>query len=182
MKNLSAILNSSDNIISKQINTPVGDLTLLASSSNLLAVLWDNVCEAPQQKPLIASIKQTKSHPIIMETQKQLNEYFRGERQEFNLPIALNGTDFQKQAWQQLIKIPYAETISYGEQALRLGNKNKARAVGLANRMNPLSIIIPCHRVIGGNGRLVGFAGGVARKAYLLDLEKRTVNYICNTP
>ena len=88
------------------------------------------------------------------------------------MPLSPQGTPFQIQAWQQLSAIPYAETISYGEQAKRLGDKNKSRAVGMANGCNPISIIIPCHRVIGSNGKLVGFAGGLDKKSYLLNLEK----------
>ena len=88
------------------------------------------------------------------------------------MPLVINGTDFQIQAWKQLLKIPYATTITYSQQAEKVGNKNKARAVGLANGLNPIPIIIPCHRVIGSNGRLVGFGGGLEKKACLLKLEK----------
>jgi methylated-DNA-[protein]-cysteine S-methyltransferase len=114
---------------------------------------------------------------IIVQTKKQLTEYFQGKRKFFDVPLAPHGTDFQMKAWQQLLKIPYASTISYAEQAEKMGNKNKARAVGRANGSNPISIIIPCHRVIGSNGHLVGFGGGLDKKAYLLALEK-----ICTGP
>ncbi|MCP4494344.1 MAG: methylated-DNA--[protein]-cysteine S-methyltransferase [Gammaproteobacteria bacterium] len=97
---------------------------------------------------------------------------FSGKRKVFDLPLVINGTHFQTQAWQQLLKIPYGQTITYGEQAKRMGDKNKARAVGMANGYNPISIVIPCHRVIGSNGKLVGFGGGIERKALLLQLER----------
>ncbi|EKD72741.1 MAG: hypothetical protein ACD_45C00599G0001, partial [uncultured bacterium] len=98
----------------------------------------------------------------------------QGKRKMFDLPLVIDGTDFQIQAWKQLLKIPYSSTITYGEQAEKMGDKKKARAVGMANKLNPISIIIPCHRVIGNNGQLIGFAGGLEKKAYLLKLEKTT--------
>lgn len=112
---------------------------------------------------------------LSQKTKKQLNEYFQGKRKIFDLPLVYNGTEFQIQTWKQLIKIPYAKTISYAEQAERIGNKNKARAVGLANGLNPISIIIPCHRVIGSNGHLVGFGGGLEKKSFLLKLEQKNL-------
>ena len=106
------------------------------------------------------------------QTKKQLEEYFKGKRRLFDVPVVIKGTDFQMQVWEELLKIPYAETISYGEQATRIGDKNKARAVGMANGFNPISILIPCHRVIGSNGHLVGFGGGLDKKAWLLTHEQ----------
>jgi len=103
---------------------------------------------------------------------KQLTEYFAGERKIFDLPLVLNGTAFQILAWKQLMKIPYAQTISYAEQAEKIGDRKKARVVGMANGLNPIPIIIPCHRVIGSNGQLTGFAGGMDKKTYLLNFEK----------
>lgn len=112
--------------------------------------------------------------PDRFETAKcQLAEYFNGRRQEFDLKLAPQGTEFQKQVWKQLVKIPYGQTISYGELARRINNPKASRAVGLANGKNPISIIIPCHRVIGANGSLTGFGGGLEVKQYLLDLESR---------
>lgn len=118
------------------------------------------------------NLKENSSEKTIIKTKQQLNEYFDGKREMFNIPLAINGTDFQKQAWQELQKIPYGETISYGEQAQRIGDRKKARAMGMANGRNPISIIIPCHRVIGANGSLTGFGGGIDRKAYLLEMEQ----------
>ena len=103
----------------------------------------------------------------------ELREYFDGKRREFDLPLAPEGTDFQKRVWEELCKIPYGETRSYGEIAAALGNTRAARAVGLANNKNPIPIIVPCHRVIGADGALVGYAGGVEAKDFLLKLEKK---------
>ena len=155
-----------------RMNSPVGELLIVASSKGLHAVLWDVILDHPIVAEAIRLLKQVKNTVIISEAKKQLIEYFAGKRILFDLPLSPQGTPFQIQAWQQLSAIPYAETISYGEQAKRLGDKNKSRAVGMANGCNPISIIIPCHRVIGSNGKLVGFAGGLDKKSYLLNLEK----------
>lgn len=108
---------------------------------------------------------------ILLGAERQLGEYFSGTRTVFNLPLEPRGTDFQKQVWQQLLKIPYGQHISYGEQARRLGRPKASRAVGAANGKNPIGIIIPCHRVIGASGSLTGFAGGIEMKRQLLALE-----------
>ncbi len=155
-----------------EMPSPVGTLTIIASVKGLHAVLWDIDRDNDQYKKIIATCRKFKNDEIITQTKKQLTEYFSGDRKKFDLPLVLNGTDFQIQAWKQLQKIPYAKTISYGEQAAKIGDKNKARAVGMANGCNPISIIIPCHRVIGSNGRLVGFGGGIERKEFLLKLEQ----------
>ena len=109
---------------------------------------------------------------LFLEAIDQLKGYFKGERTRFDLELKVQGTDFQKMVWKELVKIPYGETISYGELARRIGNPNACRAVGLANGKNPISIIVPCHRVIGKNGSLTGFGGGLEAKKTLLDLEK----------
>jgi methylated-DNA-[protein]-cysteine S-methyltransferase len=103
---------------------------------------------------------------------RQLQEYFAGNRRDFDLPLDPVGTEFQQQVWHVLRTIPYGETISYGEQARRLGDVNKSRAVGAANGRNPISIIVPCHRVVGSTGKLTGFAGGLDTKAWLLQHER----------
>lgn len=105
------------------------------------------------------------------EAKRQLAAYFAGSRTEFDLPLALQGTPFQQRVWEELTRIPYGDTISYGELARRIGNPNASRAVGLANGRNPISIIVPCHRVIGANGKLTGYGGGLSRKERLLALE-----------
>ena len=107
------------------------------------------------------------------ETQKQLKEYFSMKRKIFDLPLVLNGTEFQKKAWKQLLKIHYGKTISYGEQAERIGDAKKARAVGAANARNPISIVVPCHRIIAKNGDLTGFGGGLDNKKFLINLEQQ---------
>lgn len=112
------------------------------------------------------------SNEVIQETKKQLEEYFKGERKEFDLPIHMEGTDFQRKVWKELIKIPYGKTLSYGEIAKNIDNPKASRAVGNANNKNKISIIIPCHRVIGTSGKLVGYGGGLWRKEWLLNHEK----------
>ena len=109
---------------------------------------------------------------LFLEAIDQLGAYFKGELKGFDLKLNVQGTNFQKMVWQELVKIPYGETISYGELAKRIGNPNASRAVGMANGKNPISIIIPCHRVIGKNGSLTGFGGGLEVKKVLLDMEK----------
>lgn len=172
MKKSRSIKNLPENAVYDEITSPVGKLTLVATTKGLHAVLWDNDCQHSYLNSTVKKLYRCKNDKIINKTKKQLTEYFQGKRKVFDLPLVLNGTDFQMKAWKQLQKIPYSKTITYGQQAERVGNKNKARAVGLANSMNPISIIIPCHRVIGSNGRLTGFGGGLDKKAYLLALEK----------
>lgn len=155
-----------------EINSLVGRLTIITSSEGLHAVLWDIDRENVQCEEIIKGLIKSENEKTIVQTKKQLIEYFQGKRKIFDLPLVLTGSAFQIQAWNQLSAIPYSSTISYAEQAAKMGHKNKARAVGMANRLNPISIIIPCHRVIGSSGHLVGFAGGIEKKAYLLNLEK----------
>ena len=147
------------------MDSPVAKLTIITSSKGLHAILWDH-------EELTENIVRSGTDKTILKTKQQLTEYFDGKRKVFDLPLVLDGTDFQIQAWKQLLKIPYGKTISYGEQATRIGDKNKARAVGMANGQNPISIIVPCHRVIGSNGTLTGFGGGLDNKAFLLNLEQ----------
>ena len=111
--------------------------------------------------------------PILKKCLKQLDEYFKGKRQNFSLELELEGTDFQKKVWEQLQRIPYGETASYKDVAVAIGNEKAVRAVGGANGMNNIAIIIPCHRVIGADGNLVGFGGGLWRKVWLLNHEKQ---------
>ncbi len=155
-----------------EMDSPVGKLTIITSPEGLHAILWDIDRKNQKYEKMISDLSKSKDEKILVQTQKQLIEYFQGKRKAFDLPLVLAGTDFQMQAWNQLLKIPYGTTTSYAEQAEKIGNKNKARAVGMANGLNPISIIIPCHRVVGSNGHLVGFAGGIEKKAYLLRLEQ----------
>ena len=115
----------------------------------------------------------SSSDIIIEKTILQLTEYFNGKRKHFNIPLDLSGTNFQLKAWEALKKIPYAKTVSYSDQAKLIGNPKASRAIGNANNANPISIIVPCHRVIGKSGKLVGYGGGLGRKDYLLELEQK---------
>jgi methylated-DNA-[protein]-cysteine S-methyltransferase len=151
-----------------EMASPVGLLKLVAHDTALVAVLWEN--ENPKRVRL-AELVEDKKHPILLETQKQLNEYFSGQRQVFDLPLDFEGTEFQQKVWQALLTIPFGETRSYKQIAEQLGNVKAVRAVGAANGKNPISIIAPCHRVVGANGKLVGFAGGLENKDILLKLE-----------
>ena len=153
-----------------EMPSPVGILKLVATENALVAVLWEN--ENPKRVRLAELIEQV-DHPILLETQKQLREYFAGTRQQFDLPLDFEGTVFQKKVWQALLGIPFGETRSYRDIAEQVGNIKAVRAVGAANGKNPISIIAPCHRVVGVNGKLVGFAGGLNNKEILLGLEKQ---------
>ena len=117
-----------------------------------------------------------KETPLIRECFNQLKEYFQGTRREFTIPIEAEGSEFQKKVWKALLDIPYGQTRTYKEIAIAIGNEKACRAVGMANNRNPISIIIPCHRVIGANGKLVGYGGGLDIKEKLLNIEKLTVN------
>lgn len=119
---------------------------------------------------------ESNKSPLIKETIEQLEEYLQGKRKSFDIPLDPKGTEFQKSVWNELLKIPYGETCSYGEIAKRIGNPKAARAIGMANNRNPISIVIPCHRVIGASGKLVGYGGGIAIKEKLLNLEKENLN------
>ncbi len=158
------------NFVYKLIDSPLGKLTIVARSSKLVAILWEN--DQPNRVRL-GEMEQQDSDSTLLEVEWQLQEYFQGKRQQFDLPLEFNGTEFQKQVWQALLQIPYGETRSYLDIATAIGNKKAVRAVGAANGRNPISIIAPCHRVIGASGALTGFAGGLEAKALLLSLEQK---------
>ena len=155
----------------KEIESPVGKLKLVASSNAMVAVLWER--ERPNRVKLDTATL-APQHPILLETERQLSEYFCGGRTEFDLPLQPDGSEFQKKVWRALREIPFGQTRSYLDLARALGSSKAARAVGAANSKNPLSIIVPCHRVVGSDGSLTGFAGGVETKAALLALETRS--------
>jgi methylated-DNA-[protein]-cysteine S-methyltransferase len=155
----------------KEIESPVGKLKLVASSNALVAVLWER--EEPNRIKLNAATLDPQQ-PILLETERQLSEYFSGERTDFDLPLQPDGSEFQKKVWRALREIPFGQTKSYLDLARAIGSSKAARAVGAANSKNPLSIIVPCHRVVGSDGSLTGFAGGIETKAALLALETRS--------
>ncbi|WP_176595867.1 MULTISPECIES: methylated-DNA--[protein]-cysteine S-methyltransferase [Sphingobium] len=150
--------------------SPVGELTLVASAKGLAAVLWEN--DVPGRVKLDPRAP-ADDHSVLEEAGRQLGEYFAGQREAFDLPLDFKGTDFQKSVWAALLTIPFGETRSYADIASQIGKPSACRAVGAANGRNPISIIAPCHRVVGANGALTGFAGGLKAKRYLLGLEGR---------
>jgi len=154
----------------KTMPSPVGELKLIASDKGLAAILWEN--DDPGRVRLGMATEDSK-HPVLLESERQLKDYFADRRTVFDLPLDFTGTDFQKKVWRALLTIPFGETRSYSQIARQIGSPKAVRAVGAANGKNPLSIVAPCHRVIGANGKLTGFAGGLEAKACLLDLESK---------
>lgn len=152
----------------KTMKSPVGRLTLVGSDQGLAAVLWQD--DSPSRVRL-GAMQEDSGHPVLLQAQQQLEEYFAGRRRTFTVPLDPAGTPFQNKVWNALRTIPFGQTRSYGEIADQIGSRKAVRAVGAANGRNPLSIIVPCHRVIGADGTLTGFAGGLAVKAQLLALE-----------
>lgn len=148
------------------MDSPVGWLTLCEENGCLTNLIFGQIemGEIP-----------TCCTSVMERAQAQLNAYFAGQLRHFDLPLAPRGTDFQQQCWQALMEIPYGQTCTYGEQAVVIGKPKATRAVGMANHHNPLPILIPCHRVVGKNGRLTGYAGGLSIKQFLLDMESKAV-------
>jgi methylated-DNA-[protein]-cysteine S-methyltransferase len=143
-------------------------LTLVARDDKLAAILWET---ERANRVRLGQLNEANDSPVLLETERQLTEYFAGRRNRFELELDFTGTVFQKLVWQALLTIPFGETRSYSEIAQQIGNPKAVRAVGAANGRNPISIIAPCHRVIGASGGLTGFAGGLQAKQYLLALE-----------
>ena len=143
------------------METPAGRLLLCADEKGLCRICFD------------ACRDEKDEHPLLLQAEDELNEYFAGRRRRFSVPLSIHGSDFQKRVWRALADIPYGETAGYQEIACAVGNRNACRAVGMANHVNPLPIIIPCHRVVGKNGKLTGYAGGLEIKSLLLELEKK---------
>jgi methylated-DNA-[protein]-cysteine S-methyltransferase len=166
-------MNTTD-VYTTTIDSPLGELTISATEAGVRAVTWrdDDAARVPVGARDGESVA-PRSNDVADEAARQLGEYFAGARRDFDVPLDPVGTDFQQAAWTALCTIPYGETVSYGEQAGRMGDVRKARAVGAANGRNPISIIVPCHRVVGADGSLTGFAGGLDSKAWLLDHERR---------
>ena len=154
--------------VSKMVDSPVGKLTLVATDEGLAAIQWQK--DRPGRGGLSVEVEDDR-HPVLLETERQLEEYFAGRRRQFTVKLDVVGTPFQRKVWNALLTIPFGETRSYGQIAAQIGNPGAARAVGAANGRNPVSIIAPCHRVIGSTGKLTGFGGGLDTKAQLLALE-----------
>ena len=160
-------------VVHDTIPTPIGALLLIGDSSGLIHI------GLPQSRhPLPLDPSWQRDADAFVEARRQFDAYFAGERTTFDLPLSPRGTDFQRAVWKALCDIPYGETISYAELARRIDRPRAVRAVGLANGANPLSIIVPCHRVIGSNGSLTGYGGGLDAKRWLLDLEQRSQRLI----
>lgn len=150
-------------IYQKIVKTPIGDICILEENDKIIGLTLDNEKYCYKEK----------NTEILNETEKQLNEYFCGKRKNFNVPINPKGTEFQKQVWNELLKIPYGQTVTYKQIAQKIEKPNASRAVGMANHNNPIAIIVPCHRVVGSNNKLVGYAFGLEKKQFLLDLENK---------
>jgi methylated-DNA-[protein]-cysteine S-methyltransferase len=187
------MMTAHSNLHAGRIDSPIGELTIIATQQHLVAVLWPN--EHSSRVPwahqhieqqlenasdtLMPQDHQGAAHSlgnaIVTDTALQLHQYFAGSRKQFDLPLTFRGTAFQAEVWKTLQTIPYGQTWSYGDLAKSIGKPNASRAVGAANGRNPLSIVVPCHRVVGATGALTGFAGGIEAKRYLLDLERDKV-------
>lgn len=159
---------SGKSYVYKTMKSPVGELKLVASDRGLAAVLWPN--EDPRRVRLNV-VGEDENHPLLIEAERQLREYFAGTRKSFSVKLDFAGTEFQNKVWRALLAIPFGGTRSYGDIAKTLGKPTAMRAVGAAIGRNPISIVAPCHRVVGASGDLTGFAGGLETKAYLLALE-----------
>jgi len=160
-------------LVFTRIESPLGPLALVAGETGLREIQFMNDHHSAHAEPEWRAHAAALKEPI-----RQLRAYFAGELEEFDLALAPQGTPFQQKVWSNIRKIPYGETTTYGEVARRIGNPNASRAVGLANGSNPIPIIIPCHRVIGANGKLTGYGGGLPIKEKLLALEKRQLRLL----
>ncbi len=160
-------------IFKTTVESPIGTLRIFAADEGLRAVLWPQNDE--KRLKLESEPDERADHPVLVRAERQLAEYFAGQRHAFDVPLDPVGTPFQRSAWLELREIPYGETRTYGEQAAAIGRPRAPRAVGAANGRNPLSIFVPCHRVIGADGSLTGFAGGLETKRFLLALEQERI-------
>jgi methylated-DNA-[protein]-cysteine S-methyltransferase len=154
------------------LDSPVGPLRLVSDGEHLTGVFFSEHRHAPD--PSGTQVDAQEAPEVLRRAADQLGEYFEGRRTDFDLPLAASGTPFQQRVWDLLRQIPYGRTRSYGQLAAELGQPGASRAVGLANGRNPLSIVVPCHRVVGADGSLTGYGGGAERKRHLLDLERGT--------
>lgn len=155
------------------MDSPVGELLIGADQQGIRLINFQE-----GNYPLSFNVRPKAAvTPVLDEARRQLDEYFARRRETFDLPLVPEGTPFQLEAWKALLTIPYGQTVSYGKQARRIGRPNAARAVGAANGRNPIAIVVPCHRVVGSGGQLIGFGGGLANKARLLDFEKGQLTF-----
>ena len=161
-------------LIKELYSSPIGELEICSTSNGIVGINFASLIRTENIGKSASNIGESdndnKSHSAI--TSQQLDEYFSGKRQEFKVDIELNGTDFQKKVWKAILEIPHGETLTYSQIAKKIGKPNAARAVGMACNKNPLLLVIPCHRVIGANGVLTGYAGGLIKKQWLLEHEK----------
>lgn len=173
------LLSMMDNVFQfSNIKTPLGDMTAIAGDTHLMFLEFSDSRNYDRKMKKMNSQFQVKKssslNSVTSKLQQELNDYFDGNLFEFKTPIAMEGTDFQQSTWQELVKIPYGETRSYKQQAISLNKPSAVRAVANANGMNQIAILIPCHRIIGSNGSLTGYAGGVDRKEWLLNHEQKS--------
>jgi methylated-DNA-[protein]-cysteine S-methyltransferase len=159
--------NSTEQILYTTIESPIGELLLVSDGDALRGLYMQD-----GRKPRTIGAGWAPSPAPFTDVQAQLEEYFAGRRTTFDVPLAAEGAPFERRVWRALEDIPYGETVSYGEIARRVGQPTAARAVGLANGRNPIAVIVPCHRVIGANGTLTGYGGGLERKRLLIELEQ----------
>lgn len=160
-----------DALVTTRHPTPFGELTLVASSAGLRAVLWPVEREGRVRLP--EEVREDPDDELLLTAARQLDEYAAGRRRSFDLPLDLHGTELQRATWERLADIPFGETCTYGEHAARIGRPQAVRAVAAAIGRNPVSIVLPCHRVLGSDGSLTGFAGGLDTKRLLLDHEAK---------
>lgn len=156
-----------------RVTAPFGELTIVASDAGLRYVMFDN--DAHPKPVDTLAIADDESHPIVALASAQLAEYFKGTRSEFDIPLDLVGTEFQIAAWKSLASIPFGTTTSYAKQAASIGRPTATRAIGAANGRNPVVIVLPCHRIVGADGSLTGFGGGLPTKQWLLQHEQKVV-------
>lgn len=166
-------MTSSRNYFSGSLKAPIGEVVVIASDRGVHNVMFD-----PDETPKGIDpddITRRPSHPMVASALTQLREYFAGTRTEFDLPLDLQGTEFQVSAWKALAKVKYGQTATYARQAASIGRPTATRAIGAANGRNPVAIVLPCHRIVGSDGSLTGFAGGLGVKQWLLDHERSVV-------
>lgn len=171
MRNLTLFNLLPEDTVWDSLKTNLGNIYFLADSEYLYGILWES--DFKSNKNDFDQMDRASDNQIMRKAKKQINEYLVGQRKEFDLPIKLLGSSFQLSVWKALESIPYGETFSYKEQSILLGSEKKVRAVGSANGKNPISIVVPCHRVIASNGDLAGYAGGLKIKELLLAIEAR---------